>query len=597
VPKLEIVGFDGIIPRTSPTLLRDNQAQEALNVKLYSRELRYWNGPVQQTATLVSNAQSIYKYYASASNPYWLSWTNAGVDVAISPQADTSDYRLYYTGDGVPKKTNESLVSTGSGAYPRGWLNLGVPAPTGAPTVTPTGGTGSNDTRAYIYTYLSTFGSITEESAPSPATIATGHIDGTFTVSGFSTAPSTNYNITGIRIYRGVSGATYDTYAFVAQITIATSSYADTLTAAQLGAALTTLGWTPPPSNLAGLVALPGGSLAGFSGNTVYFSEPYYPHAWPTKYALNVSAPIVGLGVFGTSVVVMTTRFPYVIDGGVPGAMSVSRIAALEPCLTKLSIVSSVAGVTYASPNGLMQIGPSGYGLQTNQLFRRTEWQAVSPASLIAAWYDNKYVAMFPNISTYSSFIVCWDDIPALSTLGFAASAAHVDSQNGNLYYLDPATNNIFQFDSDANNPMSYEWKSKRFMLPQATTYSAIRVDGDYGQATLSAAYNSQVAAIQASNATIFAGGVLNSTLNASAVDTRSVDGSTMANIPPPAIARSVQVNFIADGTLVVTMNFPSLDIQRIPPFKCRALEILIRGNLSVRSVAMATTVEELLTA
>jgi hypothetical protein len=262
-------------------MLGDSQAQIANNVKLYSREMRYWRGPTAQAATVASNAQSIYKYYAAASNPYWLTWSNAGVDVALSPTTDTTDYRIYYTGDGVPKKSIESLVSTGSGPYPRGWLNMGVPAPVGSPTVTPSGGTGSNDTRAYVYTYLSTFGSITEESAPSPPTTVTGHIDGTFTVNGFSAAPATNYNITGIRIYRSVAGASTNTYLFVAQIAIATSSYADTLTTAQLGSAIQTIGWTPPPSNLAGLVALPSGALAGFAGNTVYFSEPYSPHAWP----------------------------------------------------------------------------------------------------------------------------------------------------------------------------------------------------------------------------------------------------------------------------------------------------------------------------
>ena len=94
MPKLSIVGFDGIIPRTSPTMLADSQAQVAENVKLYSHELRYWRGPVAQTATLPANTQSIYKYYAAAVDPYWLAWASNNVDVALSPLADVSDYRF-----------------------------------------------------------------------------------------------------------------------------------------------------------------------------------------------------------------------------------------------------------------------------------------------------------------------------------------------------------------------------------------------------------------------------------------------------------------------------------------------------------------------
>lgn len=595
MPLLKIAGFDGLVPRSSSTSLGDNQAQVASNVKLYSRELRYWRGPTLQTALVASNAQSIFKYYAGATDPYWLTWSNAGVDVATSPMTDVSDYRLYYTGDGVPKKTYETLVSTGSGPYPRGWLHLGVPAPAGAPTVTPSGGTGSNDTRAYVYTYVSTFGSIQEESAPSPATVVTGKIDGTFTVNGFSAAPSTNYNITAKRIYRSVAGTTTDTYLFVAEIPVATASYADTLTAAQLGSAIQTIGWVPPPTDLAGLISIPSGALAGFSGNTVYFSEPYYPHAWPLVYALNVPAKVVGLGLFGTSIVVVTDGYPYIINGGIPGAMSVERVPSLEPCVSKRSIVSSPGGVQYASPNGLMLIGPSGAAIQTNALFRRDEWQAVSPAVINAAWYDDKYIATFPDAQQYTTFVLSGNDVPALAKLTLAASAVHIDRRNGNFYYVDPETNAIFQADTDENNPTTYEWRSKRFVLPQATSFSAIRVDGDYGQAALADAYNAQLAAIQAQNQVVWGAGDLEGALNTAVINKFDVNGSLMQNLPPPAMSRTVQVLIYADGVLATTMSFPSFDIQRIPPFKSRAVEILIRGNLSVRSLAMATTVQELL--
>ena len=593
MPAIKIMGFDGLVPRMSATLLADNQAQTADNVKLYSRELRFWRGSKSQTATLVANTRSIYKYYASAADAYWLAWASEGVDVVASPTTDTTDYRLYYTGDGVPKKTNETLVSTGTGAYPRGWLNMGVPAPTGAPTVAASGGSGTTENRAYVYTYISTFGSLKEESAPSPAATVAVLPGGTVTVNGFTAAPTSNYNVTHRRIYRSVSGSTTDSYQFVAEIPVATTSYADTLTAAQLGEVIGTIGWTPPPSDLAGLVALPGGALAGFSGNTVYFSEPFYPHAWPVKYALNVPAKIVGLGVFGTSIAVMTERYPYIINGGIPGAMSVERVPTLEPCLTKKSIVSNEGGVMYASPNGLMQIGPGALGIQTNELFRRDEWQAYGPTNINAVSYDNKYFALYPDVGeNFSSFILSGDDVPALSKINLKVNAAHVDSKNGYLYYVG-MDNVIYQADADDLNPLVYTWKSKRFVLPQATTFSALKLDGDYDQADLTSAYNANVAATKTANQSMF-GTALNGALNTTSLNFYDVNGSKLKNLPPEASVREAQVLIYGDGDLQTTLSISSFDPVRIPPFKSRTLEILIRGNMSVRSVAMATTVPEL---
>jgi hypothetical protein len=668
-------------------MLADNQAQLADNVKLYSHELRYWKGPVAQSATLPSNCQSIFKYYASSPTPYWLAWANAGVDVALSPIADVSDYRFYYTGDGVPKKSNETLVNTGTGPFPRSWLNMGVPAPVSAPhctvargggvTVTitsanpgvvtqtahgyvagqivephisaggalPTNLTSGNqyfarnvttntyelgidlyattsidctagtqsgvitmyaddnpENRTYVYTYTSTFGAVTEESAPSPPSSIVQLYDGpgtlpytgdTVTVNTFASPPTTNYNITGINIYRSVTGATTDEYLFVASIPIATTSYADSLGPTALGNALGTLTWTPPPSTLKGLVSLPSGALAGFTGNTVYFSEPDFPHAWPLNYAIALPNPIVGLGVFGSSLAVMTDRYPYVIDGGIPGAMSVQRIPALEPCLTKRSIVATGAGIWYASPNGMMQVGPGGSGVQTTPLFRRDEWQALLPANLIATLYDTKYFGLYPSLSGYTPFVLSIDDTPAMSTVDIAANAVHVDAQNGNLYYVDPPSNTIFQADADPLNPLNYKWMSKRFVMPQVTTFSVIKVDGDFAQQAVASAYNAQTAAEKAANAALFSSNLLGA-LNSTPLDVYTVDGSIMANIPPFAALLTAQVMIYGDEQLKVTMSFSDFGCHRIPAFKSKTIEMAINGTVSIRSVSIATTVQEM---
>jgi hypothetical protein len=99
------------------------------------------------------------------------------------------------------------------------------------------------------------------------------------TVGGFS-AVLAGYTITHRRIYRATSGV----FLFVAEIAVATSSYSDSIVAEDLGEELPSLTWLPPPDTLKGLINLPGGVMAGFTGRDVYFCDPYHPQAWPVQY-------------------------------------------------------------------------------------------------------------------------------------------------------------------------------------------------------------------------------------------------------------------------------------------------------------------------
>ena len=167
---LKISAFAGIAPRVGSALLKDNEATAAINTKLYSGELRSWNKPgvVTGAASLAGSVKSIYKHKDVAGDDLWLSWST-DVNVVPSPIFDTGENPIYYTGSGTPKKTNSTLAETGTAPYPGDYYEMGVPAPTTAPTVSATGGSGTAESRVYLFTYISTFGAIQEESAPSPA--------------------------------------------------------------------------------------------------------------------------------------------------------------------------------------------------------------------------------------------------------------------------------------------------------------------------------------------------------------------------------------------------------------------------------------------
>jgi hypothetical protein len=519
--------------------------------------------------------------------------------------ADTADRRIYYTGDGAPKKTNWTLASAGAGPYPDAYRAMGVPAPTTKPTVAATAGSSvAADSRYYVYTYVSTFGSLTEESAPSPPSdLVTITASQSVNLSAFVN-PSTlggDYNITHIRVYRTQTGQTSSgTYAYVGQITVSSFNFSsgtfnDNLLAAALGEALGTIGWTPPPTGMQGIVSMANGMLAAFSDNVVYFCEPYYPHAWPASYSQSIPERIVGLGAYGTNLVVMTTSQPYIMTGITPSSVSVEKLLLPEPCVSKKSIVADEAGVLYASPNGLVSVGPSARAVVTNKLFRRDEWQSYAPETIRGEIYDGKYIGAFSS-PTYGNkaMVLSRDDRPALSFLSLESADLFVDQTASELFFLDSATLEIYQADSDSLNPRIYEWRSRKFLLPRAATFSVLRVDLDAEQIENNELYAEQAAAIAAQNAILFEDPLLGA-LNETPLNTYLANGSTLVETPTSTAPLSATVTLYGDvGALEASLPVRSAEPIRIPPFKAREITIGISGTINVRTIAIATTVAEL---
>jgi hypothetical protein len=554
MPGLRIDNFSGIVPRTGPTELEGNQAQIANNAKLTSLELRPWKSPtLAYTPAGGASVQTIYKFQGqTGTSPIWLEW-NYDVDVVPGPVADLSEFRLYYTSSGFsPKKTNWALASSsgaGTAPYPNAQYEMGVPAPTGAPTLARAGtGTSPTEDRAYIYTYVTVFGSVSEESAPSPATNITVNTSGDpVTISGFASPPAGNYNFQYKRIYRSVIGSTTASYLLVAEIPIATSSYTDSKTTAQLGSALTSLYYTPPPSTLQGLVSMPNGMLAGFTGNQVWFCEPYLPHAWPSLYMMTTDYPIVGLGVFNNSLFVGTTRNPYMITGSTPSSMVQEKLPMVQPCISKKSIVSDQYGVLYASPNGLASVAPGTQEIISNALYTRDEWQALNPSTMIGAVYNNMYFGFYQlSGGTRNSIIILRGDNPPLATFDSSAKARFVESNTGIVYYLSATDNKIYSLDSSTSSNTVFQWKSKKFLQLRPTTFASLQLHADY--------------VYMAANAGSY-----------------------------------VTVKLYADGALVFTGDITDDQPVRLPAItRSYYWEIELVGNVPVRRIAIATSVAEL---
>jgi hypothetical protein len=258
------------------------------------------------------------------------------------------------------------------------------------------------ETRGYIVTFVTDWG---EESAPSPVTELLT-LDQNDKVQINAPLPTAGRNIVGWRLYRssttdrsaafqlidgtGAGNAVLENGSF-AYFGIGDLGYLDGKQQAELQEPCQTLTWVEPPANLKGLVALPNGIMAGFFGKTLCFCEPFAPYAWPVEYQQTIKHNIVGLGVFGQTVVVLTEGSPYYASGADSANMSAQEIESPQSCVAKRTIAAVEGGVMYASPDGLCLASSGGVKVLTYDAFSKVDWQAMVGAGAFGAYSDGSY--------------------------------------------------------------------------------------------------------------------------------------------------------------------------------------------------------------
>lgn len=559
MPVIRLAGFSGENRALHPTLLSDAVGVISRNQKPGRGDLRAWKQPLA-VASVPSGRATIYRMGrdVAADAQYWLSWTGAVHAVRGFDPNDTSE-RTYFTGDGAPKVTdNQALDGTDPQSNPSVTRPLGLPAPSSAPTVsTIAGGTSETLVTAfYVYTYVNDWG---WESAPSPPSSEnTRPSDAQATVSGFSSVPSGNYNVNRIRIYRtatGSSGATE--FFFLREIALGTASTTDDNR--DLGEVLPTTTWSPPPEDLHTLTALWNGMLAGISGNRVRLCEPYTAYAWPDEYDLVPpdSKPI-GLGVFGQSLLVLTTGRPLLAQGSSPESMDQQPLEIPQGCLAARSVVSMGSGVAWASADGLCWYGSGGARILTAGIMTREDWQALKPATIVAKLYEGLYFGSYDDGSGRKGFLIDPANPTGIFFLDTGYATMHFDELQDQLYVLSGTS--VQKWDAGASS-MTYRFKSKQFRAPEPLNFAALEVRAD--------AYPVMV--------------------RIDAVGLPAATVSAMVAARPTIFSAPVAT------TLRYTVSVPSMEPCRLPGgFSVHDWQLEVEGTAAVQSVAFATSVEEL---
>jgi len=530
--------FNGMVKGLNPELLGDEFAQDAVNTKLIYGDLRPWKETQTiTTPTKAGTKQTIYRFGENETDEsrYWFTWTT-DVDVVRAPIDNDTTERTYFTGDGYPKVTTAARATTDTN-YPSNAYRLGVPPPNVSTVVLGVSGSPTSDTAiassvAYVITYVSSVG---EESAPSDPTDVVSFQPGqtialTNLPTGSFASPYnslSNVDVATKRIYRSNAGSKGTDFQFVAEIPLAQASYNDSALAEDLQEVVETWGWVPPPESMVGLKLMANGIGVGFSGNTLYLSEPFALYAYPIAYQISTDSPIVGLGAFGQSIFVGTKANPYILSGTDPASLTMIKLEMKQACVSKRSIVEMSGGVVYASPDGIVRVGPDGISMLTTGLIPRDEWQEYNPSSIHAYELDGRYFAFYDNGTEQGCLVFEFAMKPSIHKLDLYATAGYNDRLRDALYLA--VDGDIVKWDHGTDN-LTMTWRSKKFRTPYQQNMGAVKIGADAYPVTFK----------------LYANGSLKSTLSIGAEQVYKLPAGYKADRFEFEVVASDQINYIA---------------------------------------------------
>lgn len=629
--KLTFQQFSGIAPRIAPRLLPATLAQEALDVKLWSGELRphYADTIIKY---IPSHTQSIYRYKWKNKKYNWLGWAKS-VNVVKGPVYDDENNRIYLmVNDGTG-----FLVTDSSLLEDRDYINgleskayaVAIPEP-GQSDIWVSGGTGSGDieSRSYVYCYVRQWsdGTIDVGKSSGPlknssdrsrytVDVRPGQVVDMSIVDPIAHANGIGAGINKIYIYRSeVTSAGQALYSYVDQFDVNPNrvtnnpaavwiadgtyyKYSDSKPNTSLGEACPSIYWDPPVGGLKGLVSLQNGLFAAYKDSTVYVSDWNAPHAWPYEHTVTIDYPIVGLGSFGNTIVVCTEAAPVLITVTDPTKPTTRAIQENCPCVSAGSIVSTRNGVIFASTNGLVLINSASPTFITEKIITQDEWLPLHPESLQAAFLNNTYYGFFTNPTEKAAgFLFDLDSYTYSTVYNSIVSSGMVytsqptkivynDVEQSQLYVCYPLENktqySLNSFGTDSRINKSFRWRSKVNVSPQ-------------GLFTLSCAQvNFTKLSSLKPEPPVWEGRLAGSALGMVYVNKQPVNGWCKTNTIE--LYDKTVFNYYVDGKLRFTKNIVDSKPFRLPSgFRGETVEIELKSNSHVHSVILASSMGEL---
>lgn len=380
---------------------------------------------------------------------------------------------------------------------------------------------------------------------------------------------------------------------------ITTPTFSDALSdSAILGDEAISADWELPPVGLRGLAIHPSGALVGFTGNELCFSEPYQPHAWPTRYRLRTNYAIMAIAVYGSTVAVATEAVPYLAQGYEPGQITLQDMKEPAPCLYKLSMVGVPDGGVYAANDGLIKVGDAGVeNLTISSAYRREQWRAMNPSTMRIAYAGGVIYIVYTKTGQAQRLLILSD---ALTEAEIDADGLYTNPFDGDLHYIKDKT--IYKFDSDDSRLLLQNWKGREIVLPSPQTWTAarIRFESEIDQAILDALqadYDATVAANANVVAAVAGGtGTSKGALNGASMNVLQVNASEIKTpVDPGNTAAEVTFTLYADGAFKYSRVVRNASIFRLPgEYKASRYSVELSSATRIKSVEIGTNPDAL---
>lgn len=448
---------------------------------------------------------------------------------------------------------------------------------------------GTTQPRNYVFTYYTEW---EEESVPSEPSETVFVKEGqTVNLSGLpATWPhGSGYNTTNmkVRIYRTVATVNGAEYFRVGEVPLGTTTFTDDVDVTTLENLLESEDYDPPNEGMQGIMAIHNGMLVGFFENTLCFSEPGKPHAWPIKYRRQVDAMIVGLGAFGTTLLVLTDNTPWKADGNNPSAISLARTDYILPCLSKRSIINIGFGVVWASSGGLAVYSTTiGTDYLTKNVHSWTTWPiAITPSLLEGHYYRGRY---FGSDGTKTFIFERNDQVGGhLVQTDIVFTAAYYKSDTDSFFYAHDGV--VYLWNSPNFGPSVLDWKSKVFTTKKYINLGAARVIADYTTPEGEEQIENANDVIRASNQALITGNKVIGALDTVLANETTVAGSNLQPLLTPDFSATFQL--FVNKRLVFSRVLTDSEPFRLPTgYRADTFEVRVATTARVRAIHLAET-------
>ena len=489
---------------------------------------------------------------------------------------------------------------------------------------------GGSDYRAYFYTYVSRYGEEGPPSAISETVDADGEPewDGASSIilSGFTEPDDLDEhlktvigsNAPAIRIYRtSTDGDGASAFLLVDEIAVdntgpnstawASYTYTDTDDAGidgNLGEVCQSALYDRAPDSMTGLVGHPNGFFVAHQNNVLYFSEPFKPWAWPEDYQIPVDHDIIGIGVFGSTIVVATDGWTYTFTGPHPTSLYKTKLS-YQPCLSQRAVVQTDTGVIFPSPEGFQHVTSAGMANVTQDLFRPEDWNDYELETMHGTWYNKAYYGFYSS-ADYEGYVII-DFLNGAITTGVKYHyAGHVSLADGKFYTVvdskidSPGVLYISQWDANTSSYRNYSYRSPKFILEKPKNFKVAQVILDtefYDTVVALIASGGELSTLNndAWTETTWGEEDLFGPINGSMLNEQDVNGDNLYSLSSLGIQEYINFKIYADGVLKFTKQVMDSNMFKLPRgFKDKKWEIVLEGMIPVKRVTMATTTEEI---